>query len=103
MPVFDTIIWEEPPMLRGQNRPDLTHLADQVRAQPGKPALIAEFSTGMASKSRDATHLRNAITNRKQGFSHSDGTFTATTRTIRHNDGSLSIRVYATFVSHANR
>ncbi|MGR6915370.1 hypothetical protein ACU635_14090 [[Actinomadura] parvosata] len=95
MPVFDEVVWTKPAPRHGA--PDLSHIADQLRAKPDETAMIAEFPTRVASGSAEAARLRNAINNGRLGFDDPSGTFRAHTRTVTHDDGSKHVRVFAVF------
>ncbi|MEQ4717860.1 hypothetical protein [Nonomuraea sp. B19D2] len=95
MPVFDEVVWTKPAPRHGA--PDLSHIADQLRAKPGETAIIAEFPTAIASGSTEAASLRNAVNNGRLGFDDPSGTFRASTRTVTEHDGSKRVRVFAVF------
>ncbi|WP_440063868.1 hypothetical protein [Streptosporangium sp. OZ121] len=93
--------WEEPVPLRSASQ-DLAHLADAIRAQPGKSAVIAEHPNTKEGKRIVAT-LTNAVKYKRRGFWHADGDFHVTTRTERIDgvgadaEGGKVIRVFVRF------
>lgn len=87
--------WEEPAPLRAPEL-DLTPIADTLRANPGKSAVIAENPNTKEGR-RLTTNLVSAIKYRRRGFLHPEGTFDTHTRTIAAADGSKVIHVYAVF------
>ncbi|MFI6889150.1 hypothetical protein [Streptosporangium canum] len=93
----EIIRWEEPKPLRMAAK-DLAHIADELRANPGKSAVIAEHPNTPEGR-RLTANLISAVKFRRRGFMHSDGTFHVTTRTTRTEraDGSKVIRVFVCF------
>ncbi|MER6171306.1 hypothetical protein [Streptosporangium sp. NPDC001681] len=94
------IRWEEPAPLRTASR-DLAHLADAIRANPGKSAVIAEHPNTKEGRRIVAT-LIGVVKYKRRGFSDPEGTFHVTTRTERVDDGNDGkvIRVFVRFNAH---
>ncbi|WP_433355510.1 hypothetical protein ACQP25_16930 [Microtetraspora malaysiensis] len=92
--------WEDPaPRTRTKNEND--RIADELRSNPGKWAVIAE-NPNTAEGRRVSARLYNAVKQGYRGFRRVDGgTYEGTTRSGTDDDNSRVIRVHARFVPNS--
>ncbi|MEU7911377.1 hypothetical protein [Microbispora bryophytorum] len=92
--------WEDPAPRRTPTD-EYDPIAAELRANPGRWAVIAENPDTREGR-RGTSRVFNAVKNGYRGFRPvKGGTYTATTRTVTKDDGTRVVQVHARFIADA--